>query len=181
MSGAFKKGEILRWLPVLLWAGLIFFGSTDTFSSSNTSRFIGPILRWLHPEISLETIQWFQFFIRKGWHVFEFFIITLLLWNALGWGTHSGTQPGSSWTRRRALLTWSGAVTYAMADEWHQSFRPTRGGTVTDVLIDSIGVTLAIGCIWLFYRWLNLRRRRATRGNEGEIVSRNVCQKGNSH
>ena len=31
-------------------------------------------------------------------------------------------------------------VAFAISDEWHQSFVPDRFGTVTDVLIDSLGV-----------------------------------------
>jgi len=50
-----------------------------------------------------------------------------------------------------ALIT----VTYAISDEYHQSFVEGRHGTPVDVLIDSVGVAIAIA--------LHTRRRaRAT-------------------
>lgn len=131
---------------------MIFFGSTDTFSASNTSRFIGPFLKWIHPEVTPETVRVFQMFIRKGWHVWEFFVLTLLLWFALGWTLRKGQIRNVGWSRRRALITCTGAVVYAMADEWHQSFRPTRGGAWSDVAIDSIGIGLAMLLLWLYYK-----------------------------
>ena len=39
---------------------------------------------------------------------------------------------------------------FAISDEWHQTFVPDRYGTVTDVLIDSLGILLAGG--WLLRR-----------------------------
>ena len=40
------------WLPLLIWVGVIFLGSTDLMSAEHTSRFIVPFLRWLKPDIS---------------------------------------------------------------------------------------------------------------------------------
>ena len=34
-------------------------------------------------------------------------------------------------------------LVFAASDEWHQTFVPDRGGTITDVLIDSVGVLVA--------------------------------------
>jgi hypothetical protein len=36
----------------LLWAGVIFSMSTDTFSSEHTASVIEPILRWLDPSLT---------------------------------------------------------------------------------------------------------------------------------
>src|SRR5713226_6870337 len=35
------------WWPALLWAGVIFSASTDTFSSEHTAWLLKPILRWM--------------------------------------------------------------------------------------------------------------------------------------
>lgn len=35
------------------------------------------------------------------------------------------------------------ALVYAMVDEYHQSFVPTRHGALTDVAIDALGIGIA--------------------------------------
>jgi len=58
-------------------------------------------------------------------------------------------------------LRWPGAlaavacILYAASDEWHQTFVPGRGGTVSDVCIDTTGIMLA----WLAW---SVRDRRRT-------------------
>ena len=43
-------------MPVFAWMLVIFTASTDLMSAEHTSRFIGPFLRWLAPEISAGAI-----------------------------------------------------------------------------------------------------------------------------
>src|SRR5437870_3163960 len=45
-----------RWLAVLLWMLIIFSASSDAMSSGHTSRIIGPIVRWLFPNVSDEAV-----------------------------------------------------------------------------------------------------------------------------
>ncbi|MFN7141901.1 MAG: VanZ family protein, partial [Limisphaerales bacterium] len=42
---------------------------------------------------------------------------------------------------------------YAVTDELHQAFEPTRQGSVIDVLIDTVGAALGILVIWAIGRW----------------------------
>src|SRR6266568_4467469 len=76
------------WLPVLIWLGLIFIGSTDLMSAEHTSRIIGPLLHWFKPDISAETIARVQFYVRKAAHVTEYAILAMLFWRALRGGSH---------------------------------------------------------------------------------------------
>lgn len=46
------------------------------------------------------------------------------------------------------------AVIFALSDEIHQTFVPTREGKVRDVIIDAIGVTFA----WLLLRQKKLKK-----------------------
>src|SRR6516225_8921231 len=78
------KSFLKYWLPVLLWLGLIFIGSTDLLSAEHTSRVIGPILRWFNPDIPAETIARVQFFVRKTAHLSEYAILGMLLWRRFG-------------------------------------------------------------------------------------------------
>src|SRR5947199_10731561 len=70
------------WLPLLVWLGVIFFGSTDLMSVEHTSRFIVPFLRWLKSDISIETLASIHFVIRKCTHLSEYAILAMLLLRA---------------------------------------------------------------------------------------------------
>lgn len=125
-----------RWLPVLLWALLIYSASADSQSVRRTSRFIGPVVRWFVPAASDDTISQIQFAVRKTAHFTEYAVLALLLWRAL-------RQPGP-WDPRAARLAFAGAALFALTDEWHQSFVPNRQAHPVDVLIDCAGAATAL-------------------------------------
>ena len=77
------KSFLKYWLPLVIWLGVIFVGSTDLMSTQHTSRFIVPFLRWLDPHISWAAINTIHTVIRKLGHVSEYAILALLLWRAL--------------------------------------------------------------------------------------------------
>jgi hypothetical protein len=62
------KTRIKNWLPVCAWAGLIFFFSTDNFSSANTTQIFGFVLSWLWPEMPIEDIAPVHGAMRKLGH-----------------------------------------------------------------------------------------------------------------
>jgi VanZ family protein len=70
------------WMPVIAWMSLIFLASTDLASAQHTSRFIGPFLSWIVPNVSPEATQAVQFFVRKAAHVTEYAILAALLLRA---------------------------------------------------------------------------------------------------
>jgi VanZ family protein len=124
------------WLPVILWMALMFFGSTDLMSAEHTSRFITPFLRWLDPEISPDAINHVHALVRKAAHVTEYAILTGLLFRAL-----RGLIDRFWW---RAGVAFLPAMIFAAADEYHQSFVPSRTGSPIDVLIDYCGAIVGI-------------------------------------
>jgi len=79
--------------------------------------------------------HWWWLFV-KGYHVLEFLLFTLLVARSLRKTTHLGSK-------RSIAIAAIAAVAYAASDEFHQTFVPGRGGLVTDVLIDTIGITVA--------------------------------------
>ena len=150
-----EKGSFFKyWLPVLLWMGLIFAGSTDVFSSQRTSRIIGPLLRWLNPNVSDETIHAAQAAVRKGSHVAEYSVLAVLLWRARRKPMKNDPRP---WSWREAALANCFSGVYAATDEFHQWFVPSRGASVGDILLDTLGATAGILLLW------RLRRRRQFR------------------
>src|SRR3982074_3118783 len=76
------------WLPVLIWLGFIFAGSTDLMSAEHTSRFLVPFLLWLKPNISVETVTFIQFCVRKAAPLTEYAILALFLCRAVFRGTN---------------------------------------------------------------------------------------------
>src|SRR4029077_18439098 len=50
------KSFLKYWLPLLIWLGVIFVGSTSVMSTAHTSRYIIPILLWLKPGMTVQTI-----------------------------------------------------------------------------------------------------------------------------
>src|SRR5215211_4881931 len=105
------------WLPVFIWLGVIFAGSTDIFSAEQTSRYLVPFLRWLHPQISISTIATIHFALRKLGHLTEYAVLAALLWRALRSGTN--LRAGMS---TLFVGVWVACAIFAMGDEFHQSF-----------------------------------------------------------
>lgn len=125
-----------RWWPVAAWAVLIFLFSTDAFSAAHTSFLILPVLRWLFPHASPETLETAHFLIRKSAHFVEYFIFSLLALHAL-----RGEE--GRWKMRWALEAVVLAGAYAALDEFHQSLVPNRTASMHDVLLDTSGAVVA--------------------------------------
>jgi VanZ family protein len=146
------RGVFLKfWLPVLLWMAAIFTASTDLGSTQHTSRIIGPFLRFFWSTVPDRIVDEVQTIARKAGHMSGYAGLAILIWRARQRGVF--TQP---WTMRSALIVEAICLLYAMSDEFHQSFVPTREASVRDVLIDGCGAALALFAIWLIGR----RRRR---------------------
>jgi VanZ family protein len=128
-----------NWLPVIVWVGVIFLGSTDLMSAEHTSRFIIPFLRWLKPDISTETLASIHFIVRKCTHVGEYAILALLLLRAATLITNSKRSIPILY-----LSVLGVSLIVAATDEFHQTFVASRGASVQDIMIDSSGAVLGL-------------------------------------
>jgi VanZ family protein len=130
------------WLPLLIWLGVIFIGSTDLMSAEHTSRFIVPFLLWLKPGMAPATIRSILFAVRKCAHVSEYAVLALLLWRALRSGPALRMKMSMSFGA--VLLA---CAVLAASDEFHQSFVKSRTPSIRDVLLDVTGglIGLLIG------------------------------------
>jgi VanZ family protein len=140
--------RLLRWVPVFCWMAVIFMGSTDALSAAHTSRFIGPLLLFLFPHISAETLDLLHLCIRKAGHLTEYGVLSILLWRAVPVSRRDAE--GADW--RRAGMALAIAACYGATDEFHQTFVPSRGASVHDVLIDSCGAAITLTAVALLCR-----------------------------
>ena len=153
MSNPSNKPNINPWIWVAAWMGVIFVFSTDLFSGPQTSRIIGPILKWFVPDISDEFIATVQLVARKIAHLVEYAILSFLTCRALA--KRDELRPLPLAALGQAVLI---AAAYAALDEWHQSWTNERFGSPLDVAIDSIGATVGAA----FFAWLSRRKTGAT-------------------
>jgi VanZ family protein len=137
--------SLAAWWPALLWAAVIFFMSTDTFSAEHTGSIIEPILRWIYPAITSEQFETVHFFTRKCAHFTEYFVFALLLFRGIRRG-----RPGWRWSW--GLLALFAAAVYAALDEIHQAFVASRTASPYDSLLDSTGALVAILFLFLWFR-----------------------------
>ena len=116
-----------RYLPLVIWLAFIFFASSDSFNAGNTSRIIGPLVLWLFPHTSPETLATIHFIVRKLAHFTEYAILGFLAARAF--------RPRPRWFLISLILI----AVYALLDEYHQSFVPSRTASIFDSLIDTAG------------------------------------------
>jgi VanZ family protein len=113
------RHELLYGMPVLAYAGLIFF-------LSSIPKF---------PDF-LPTFSGFDKIVHFG----EYFLLGWLLCRWL-------SAEESPWVKRRALsLTLALGILYGISDEWHQSFVPGRDASFWDAAIDALAVGAAVFC-----------------------------------
>ena len=116
-----------RYLPLVVWLAFISIASTDSFNAANTSRIIGPLVLWLFPNTSPETLATIHFVVRKIAHFTEYAILGFLA--ARAFRVH----------QRWFLISLVLIVVYALFDEYHQSFVPSRTASIFDSFIDMAG------------------------------------------
>ena len=109
--------KFIEFVPALIWMVLIFYLSSI------------PNLK-----TDLETV--YDMVLRKGAHMFEYFVLTLLLWYAL--------RQFRMWQLTKFNLIFIVSFLYALSDEWHQSFVAARSGNIFDVGIDTIGIVIGL-------------------------------------
>ncbi len=145
--------SLRRWYPAILWAAAIWFFSTANFSASATSPILIPLLRWLLPQASRETLELLHFLTRKAAHVVEFFIFSLLVLRGI-----RGERRG--WKVAWGLATVLIAAGYAALDEVHQAFVPGRTASPMDSLLDTSGAVTAQLLAWAYTRRQARQHRR---------------------
>jgi VanZ family protein len=145
-----RKEIYKTWIAAGLWLLLIAVESTDWLSASNTSRILYPFLHWLTGVDPFSFMFW-NFYIRKTGHVFGYFGLSLLLFRA--WKATIPVQ-AARWSIEWARIAFFMTALVACLDEWHQTFIPSRTGSLHDVLLDSSAAFAAqvVIFIWFYFR-----------------------------
>ncbi len=131
MHDAVRQGVKVQvlwyWVPVALYAGTIFYLSSQSHPEEQLPSFL------------IEDVS------DKALHAVEYGILALLCYRAFRWAS------GPAVARQAVVLAIVTASVYGITDEAHQLFVPFRESSWQDWLADTIGAT--IGAIsWRFLR-----------------------------
>ncbi len=139
------RGRLSRYGPLVVWAMLIFVGSGSVLSAEHTSVLLR-LVKWLFPGSTADTLAWVHFLMRKAGHLTEYAVLASLAARAFRNSSHQFLK--LHWFKLSLLL----AIAYALTDEFHQSFVPSRTASIHDSLIDSTGALIALSIIWWWQR-----------------------------
>lgn len=118
-------------LLVIIWMGVIFYFSS---LQGDGVKYDPPF--WFYVE-------------RKGAHIGEYFILTLLFLNLF--------KKQYFKIKEVFLIAGLGSLLYAFSDEIHQLFVFGREGKITDVAFDLVGIISGIFVVGLFIRIKNMK------------------------
>lgn len=144
---------IYYWSSTIVWAGIIFYLSEQ-------------------PDLHIVENQW-DMILRKGAHVFFFAIQMILTYRALLWTVRTKLRQfelrkdyDASIMINSLLLVIAvlATILYAAFDEYHQSLVPTRVGSFTDVLIDTVGIIISAAVLFKSGVIAELEHRFARKG-----------------
>lgn len=128
MIGRFFRSRTVVLVLLLGWMGVIFL-----FSSLSGKQTVGPPPLWYFIE-------------RKGAHVFEYALLTLLSFRYLLLSYRSESY------NKILFVAALFSLMYGATDELHQFFVPLRGARFSDVLIDGLGVLFMSLTLFLWYK-----------------------------
>jgi VanZ family protein len=164
------RGRAIRYAPLILWIGVIFFLSSTQGAMQNTSRFVRPLLEWLFPDASIETLTVYHGYVRKFAHFAEYAALGFFAWRAFKGGNPRGGKDVEKRVEKHTplrscfrlienhyyLASFALVVLIAAIDETNQSFNSARTGSIYDALLDTSGGAAALLFLWLLQR--NSRR-----------------------
>ena len=141
-----------NWSLPLAWMALIFWFSTGSFSAANTAPLVDSILAQWFPTLAAAHIETINLFIRKLGHWSEYFVLAILVLRALD---PSARERSAA---RPAFATMLWVFLYAITDEFHQYFVPSRMASFTDVLLDTFGGLCGVFFLRL---WQDMKQKKA--------------------
>lgn len=128
--------KFIKWLLLILWLSFIFYMSHQTGGASGglSDKIFFFFTNFLPELENYKDVC--LFLIRKGAHVFEYFVLGILVFEIV--------KEYSIDLRKIIILSLLFSLFFSCFDEIHQLFIDGRAGKITDVLIDSIGYIISI-------------------------------------
>ena len=147
-----KKLSKIHLLLPLFWMAVIFMLSHQPASvSSGQSGVFVEQLHYIAPSIDQQLLT---FLVRKGAHIFAYFVLGILAFNAL-WRVDLSKFKFN----RPTVLSIIVCALYAASDEFHQLFISGRSGEIRDIMIDSCAAMVGIFIISIFVRMLQKSKK----------------------
>ncbi len=160
------KKWMAYWLPVIVWAGVIFYSSSQPYKKQDLKptlteylplHMIDSAFSWVKfdyagDEVSIQHLgaaDFVQFFIRKFAHFSVYFILAFLLYRAIRQYLREGAA---------FILSLLITVLYAASDEFHQHFTGGRSPHVEDVILDSVGGLIGLILAFFIYKKIKLKK-----------------------
>lgn len=136
----------------LLWMAVIFILSQQPASiSSGQSGVFVEQLRHITPSVDQQLLT---FLVRKGAHIFAYFVLGILTFNAL-WRVDLSKFKFNYPVGLSIIV----CALYAASDEFHQLFINGRSGEIRDVMIDSCAAMVGVFIISIFVRILQKSKK----------------------
>ena len=135
-----KLINLIYFIPAIFWMLVIFYFSslTGSQSSEQSNPIVQSILLTLNLNNSFTHLL--IILVRKSAHIFEYFILFLLLF--FGFTRIEDLK-------NPVIISSVITIVYACLDEFHQFFIPNRSAEILDILIDCIGILIGILLIYL--------------------------------
>lgn len=114
---------------ILLIAWLIIIYLMSSFDGTQSGAQSGRILLFINNFFHFKNLEMLHMIIRKMAHVFEYFILGILTYNALKF------YP----IKYKLIITIIFCIICATFDECHQMFVSGRSGNIKDTMIDTFG------------------------------------------
>jgi VanZ family protein len=158
--GAVKR-FLMIWTPALIGIAVIAAESQPTFSAANTSSWLRPIWERFFGQISTPAWEHFHHILRKSGHFTGYGTLCVLFLRA--WLLTLARNPAmhtTVWRWKSWIYGVGSTFLVASADEFHQTFLPSRTGLFSDVVLDTCGGIVLSGIVmvvsWglrrMFYR-----------------------------
>lgn len=125
-----KRHPVLWLLLSLAFVTVIWLSSSTVMTTDDLANLVTAVLPVERAQFLVFWRQVWWLFV-KGWHATEFGLLYGLAFLLL------------RRVRRKGLVAGLISITFAFLDEIHQVSIPARGGRLSDVLIDAIGITIA--------------------------------------
>ena len=129
---------------------VIAIESTDLLSAQHTGAFLLAVLTRFFGKIDPVSFAFWHAHLRKTGHFAAYGLLSYLMFRA--WRATLPGVSGTVWNFRWAFNAVMMTTLVASLDEWHQTFIPSRTGTVSDVLLDMTGAMAVQILIFLLVR-----------------------------